>query len=287
MRNLVKLFIVIFLFSCNKKEDSQEQVTIDCIGEYSTEEIQNVLVSAFFGLDNALPSQFLCNQQAGLLDGMPVNFKFPLDASSLSETDFEVLDSLGNIHTPICVTMAPANENGENRTVLLLGEFGTAVTNPPVEVRVVGDLFTTDTSLGEFACSEIINLNGVTTTNVIPLADGPSLFFAQRIDGNLNECNTGTQTVQVAWNGGVTPYISGDTESDLFQYYVGYSYCSGDLIPHVPISIVDINDNDNFHQLCFSTSDEIVKISMMANTVEDPNHDPNGYSEIDVSSCTL
>ena len=35
----------------------------------------------------------------------------------------------------------------------------------------------------------------------------------------------------------------------------------------------------------FSTSEEIVKISMMANTVEDPNQDPNLYSEIDVSSC--
>ena len=246
---------------------------------------QDTLVSAFFGLDNGLPS-LLCNQPGSLLDGMPVNFKFPLDASSLSETDFEVLDSLGNIHTPICVTLAPANENGENRTVLLLGEFGTAVTNPPVEVRVVGDLFTTDTLSGESACSEIINLNGITTTNVIPLDDGPSLFFAQRIDGNLNECNSGTQTIQVAWNGGITPYISGDTESDLFQYYIGYSDSSGVLIPHVPISIADINDNDNFHQLCFSTSDEIVKISMMANTVEDPNQDPNLYSEIDVSSCT-
>lgn len=256
------------------------------IGEYTSEEIEDTLVSAFFGLDNALPSLFLCNQQAVLLDGMPVNFKFPLDASSLSKTDFEVLDSLGNIHTPICVSMAPANENGENRTVLLLGEFGTAVTNPPVEVRVVGDLFTTDTLSGESACSEIINLKGITTTNVIPLADGPSLFFAQRIDGNLNECGSGTQMIQVAWNGGVTPYISGDSESDLFQYYVGYSYCSGDLIPHVPISVVDINDNDNFHQLCFSTSDEIVKISMMAYKVEDPNQDPNLYSEIDVSSCT-
>ena len=52
----------------------------------------------------------------------------------------------------------------------------------------------------------------------------------------------------------------------------------------LPISIADINDNDNFHQLCFSTSDEIVKISMMALTVEDPNHDPNLYSEIDISS---
>ena len=246
---------------------------------------QDTLVSAFFGLDNGLPS-LLCNQLGSQLDGMPVNFKFPLDASSLSETDFEVLDSLGNIHTPICAFLAPANENGENRTVLLLGEFGAAVTNPPVEVRVVGDLFTTDTLSGESACSEIINLNGVTTTNIIPLDDGPSLFFAQRIDGNLNECNSGTQTIQVAWNGGITPYISGDNESDLFQYYIGYSDSSGVLIPHVPISIADINDNDNFHQLCFSTSDEIVKVSMMTNTVEDPNQDPNLYSEIDVSFCT-
>ena len=246
---------------------------------------QDTLVSAFFGLDNGLPS-LLCNQPGSLLDGMPVNFMFPIDGSTLSESDFEVVDSLGNIHIPMCAVLAPANENGENRTVLLIGEFGTAITNPPVEVRVVGDLFTTDTFSGESACSEIINLNGSITTNVIPLADGPSLFFAQRIDGDLNECNSGTQTIQVAWNGGVTPYISGDTESDLFQYYIGYSDSSGVLIPHIPISIADINDNDNFHQLCFSTSDEIVKISMMANTVEDPNQDPNLYSEIDVSSCT-
>ena len=294
MRNLLRLFTIIFLFSCNKKEEPQEQVKNNSIEEYSAadtlveidEEIQDTLVSAFFGLDNALPSLLLCNQQVGMLDGMPVNFKFPLDASSLSETDFEVLDSLGNIHTPICVSLAPANENGENRTVLLLGEFGTAVTNPPVEVRVVGDLYTTETFSGESVCSAIINLNGITTKNVIPLADGPSLFFAQRIDGNLNECNSGTQTIQVAWNGGVTPYISDDSESDLFQYYVGYSDSSGVLVSHVPVSIADIDDNDNFHQLCFSTSDKIVKISMMADTVEDPNHDPNLYSEIDVSSCS-
>ena len=36
----------------------------------------------------------------------------------------------------------------------------------------------------------------------------------------------------------------------------------------------------------YSAADTLVKISMMANTVEDPNHDPNLYSEIDISSCT-
>ena len=246
---------------------------------------QDTLVSAFFGLDNALPG-LLCNQPGSLLDGMPVNFQFPLDASSLSETDFEVLDELGNVHAPNCALLAPANENGENRTVLLLGEFGTAVSNPPVEVRIVGELFTAETFSGESACSEVINLNGMTTTNVVPLADGPSLFFAQKMEGDLNECDSGAQTIQVAWNGGVTPYISGDDESDLFQYYTGYSDSSGVLVAHAPISIADINDNDNFHQLCFPSTDEIVKISMLANTVEDPNHDPNLYSEIDVSTCT-
>ena len=270
----VQLLLLLVLFGCSKDNRDNSQGDIP----------QDTIVSAFFGLDNVLPG-LLCNQPGSQLDGMPVNFKFPLDVSSLSETDFEVVDRLGNIHTPNCVSLAPANENGENRSVLLLGEFGTAVTSPPVEVRVTGDLFTTDTISGESACSEIINLNGITTTNVISLDDGPSLFFAQKIDGNLNECNSGTQTIQVAWNGGITPYISGDAESDLYQYYVGYSNSSGDLTPHIPISIADINDNDNFHQLCFSTSDEIVKVSMMANTVEDPNHDPNLYSEIDVVSC--
>ena len=194
--------------------------------------------SGFFGFDNALPS-LLCNQLGSMLDGMPVNFKFPLDAPSLSETDFEVIRQSWK-YTYLFVLFTPANENGENRTVLLLGEFGTAITNPPVEVKVVGDLFTADTFSGESACSAIINLNGISTTNVIPLDDGPSLFFAQRIDGNLNECTSGSQTIQVAWNGGVTPYINGDNEPDLFQYYVGYSDSSGVLIPHVPISMADI-----------------------------------------------
>ena len=66
---------------------------------------QDTLVSAFFGLDNALPG-LLCNQPGSLLDGMPVNFIFPIDASTLSESDFEVVDSLGNILTPICVSLA-------------------------------------------------------------------------------------------------------------------------------------------------------------------------------------
>ena len=247
----------------------------------------NPIVSAFFGLDNAMPIQanFLCPGASGM-DGMPVNFLYPIDPTTLAASDFEVLDSTGTIHIPLCAVLAPANESGENRTVLLIGDLGSATTNPPVEVRVVGDVFTMNTITGESACSELINLNGLSTTNVVPLAEGPSLFFAQRIEGPLNECSSANQTIQVAWNGGVTPHITGDIESDLYQYYIGYANVSGVLVPHIPIAIADINDNDNFHQLCFSTTDTIVKISMLANTVEDPNQDPNLFCEIDVNDCS-
>lgn len=219
------------------------------------------------------------------MDGMPVNFKLPIDDATLSGTDFEVIDLMGNRHTPICAVLAPANENGENRTVLLVGEFGIAGTNPPKEVRIVGDLFTLNKLPQESACAEVTNLKGASTTNIIPLADGPSLYFAQKIEGSINECGTGSQTIQVYWNGGIVPFIAGDTEADLFQYYTGYSESSGKLVAHKPIAIADINDNDNVHQLCFSTTSKIVKISIIANTVEDPNGDPNTDSETEVSYC--
>ena len=110
----ILLLSLLVLFGCSKDNRDNSQGDIP----------QDTIVSAFFGLDNVLPG-LLCNQPGSQLDGMPVNFKFPLDVSSLSETDFEVVDRLGNIHTPNCVSLAPANENGENRSVLLLGESGT------------------------------------------------------------------------------------------------------------------------------------------------------------------
>ena len=62
MRIQFTLLTIILFFSCNKNEEPQEQVKNDCIGEYTTEEIQDTLVSAFLGLDNALPSLLFCNQ---------------------------------------------------------------------------------------------------------------------------------------------------------------------------------------------------------------------------------
>ena len=88
------------------------------------------IVSAFFGLDNALPIRINAICPGGFLrDGMPVNFRYAIDETTLDNADFQIIDRMGNVYTPLCAVLAPADENGENRTVLLIGEFGTAVAN--------------------------------------------------------------------------------------------------------------------------------------------------------------
>ena len=99
---------------------------------------------------------------------MPVNFIFPLDASSLSETDFEVLMTLKYKYLYLCFW--PQRRKWRKSNCTLLGEFGAAVSIRPLKLEL--DLFTTDVLSEESACSEIINLNGTTTTNVIPLMMG-------------------------------------------------------------------------------------------------------------------
>ena len=56
MINLFKFFTVILLFSCNKNEEPNK--------EPQEHDKQDTLVSAFFGLDNALQVYCVINQEA-------------------------------------------------------------------------------------------------------------------------------------------------------------------------------------------------------------------------------
>ena len=161
------------------------------------------LLSAFFGLDNNLPfaANRLCWGASGE-DGMPVVFSQTLDADTLQPEDFEVTSESGEVHTPKCVTLRPAQDAGELRTVLLIGEFGDAPDNPPLSAKVVGELLSDG--------SPTINFKG-TQVDVTPLAEGPSLVLAEPVpkkqwtqETNSTRCPQGIrQIIRVTWNGGV------------------------------------------------------------------------------------
>ena len=103
------------------------------------------LLSAFYGLDDAIPflaSYRICSE-FGHKDGMPVIFSKELDLNSLQAGDFEVTLTDGTAVKPGCVTPAPAEDVGELRTMLMIGDFG-SIDNQPISVEIVGNLISAD-----------------------------------------------------------------------------------------------------------------------------------------------
>ena len=236
-------------------------------------------LSAFFGLDNALPfgANRLCLGASGE-DGMPVVLSHTVDAETLEPEDFRVVTRSGAERTPMCVTLRPANDAGELRTVLLIGEFGDAADDPPVQVLVVDDLFSDGVMGGP------VNFRG-TQTDVTPLDAGPSLVLAEVVsEDGQSDCPDGVQqVVRVTWAGGVRRPDgddAGDAERALYRVTVERADGSHDEI--VPAALADLGDRDNNHLLCLDTSDPAVSVSFPAGHLVDPNQDLNPDTRVAV-----
>ena len=235
------------------------------------------LLSAFFGLDNALPFavNLLCFGGSGD-DGMPVVFSHRISSDSVRPEQFQITTRSGQLKTPECATLRPAGDPGERRTVLLIGEFGSADTDPPEVVTIVEDLLS-DTAAP-------VNFKGQ-SVDVTPLSEGPSMVLAESlskddwtVDRRGTQCPSEgvRQIIRVTWNGGVrlaNGNEPGDTETHLYSVSMeqeqGTSY-----ITH-PIAIAELGDNDNHHFLCLDTDDKASAVSFPSGHFIDPNRDLN------------
>lgn len=244
------------------------------------------LLSAFFGLDNGLPfgANRICLGASGQ-DGMPVVLSHTVDPESLQASDFQIVRRSGTVSTPDCVTLRPAQDPGELRTVLLIGEFGDAPDDPPVSVHVVEDL------LSDGSTGHRVNFRG-TRTQVTPLEAGPSLVLAEVVpDGEWSMETRGTacpsgiqQIVRVTWAGGVR-LPNGDEPGDVERglYRVTVKRGDGSSGEIVPAALADLEDRDNNHLLCLDTADPSVSVSFPAGHLVDPNGDLNPDTQIAVS----
>ena len=235
------------------------------------------LLSAFFGLDNAMPFaiNILCFGAAGD-DGMPVVLSHRISSDSLRPEQFQITTRSGQLKTPECATLRPAGDPGERRTVLLIGEFGNADTDPPEVVTIVEDL------LSDMAAP--LNFKGQ-SVEVTPLSEGPSMVLAESVDreewavdrrGTQCPSEGVRQIIRVTWNGGVrlaNRDEPGDAEKGLYSIKMepeqGESY-----ITH-PIAIAELGDNDNHHFLCLDTDDKASAVSFPSGHFIDPNRDLN------------
>jgi len=244
------------------------------------------LLSAFFGLDNALPwmSRQICKGAPGK-DGMPVIFSTEVDHATMQAGDFQVTTASGIIGKVHCVTLLPATDAGELRTVLLVGEFGNAETDPPARVKIVGNIHSIDGTL---------SFRGV-QVDVTPLALGPSLVMAEVADGTAQDQGLGLrrtrgstcpkkgieQAIRVVWAGGVrlkNGSEPGKAERDLYRVTVRAKDRTAREV--APVALADLGDGDNNHLLCLDTADTPVSISFPAGILIDPNGDLNPATSV-------
>ena len=226
---------------------------------------------------------------------MPLVLSHTIDPASLQPEDFRVVTRSGAEHTPHCVTLRPASDAHELRTVLLIGELGDAEEDPPEQALVVSEL------LSDGDAGAVVDFQD-TRVEVTPLEAGPFLVLGQVVPNGRwsvapptndtepeyrrgSVCPTGTeQVVRVTWAGGVRlpgGAELGQEQRDLYTVTVaGADDTEADI---VPIAIGDLGDRDNNHLLCLPTTEAAVRVSFPAKQVVDPNQDLNPATEVIVS----
>ena len=246
------------------------------------------LLSAFFGLDNGLfqVANLICNGAAGK-DGMPVIFSTEIDHRTMQAGDFKVSTASGKTGTMHCVSLLPATDAGELRTVLLIGEFGNADSDPPARVEIVGNLNSIDGAL---------NFKGAQVA-VTPLAPGPTLVMAERVSdrevdkglglsrtkGSACPATSVAQQIRVVWAGGVTlPKGDEPGDAERKQYKVTVTAADGKPREIIPIALADLGDGDNNHVLCLDTADKPLSVSFPGGILKDPNGDLNPPTKVTI-----
>lgn len=245
---------------------------------------QGEILSAFFGLNDsmriAVRTSGVCKGRGGR-DGMPVIFSREIETKTLDAKDFQVTTAAGKLGAVRCVTLRPADEPGEMRTVLLIGDFGSDK-DQPVRVEVTGDIRSRD---------GLVRFQGA-SAKVIPLEAGPTLVLAEDVPkaswtlGGAHDCpKEGLVTiVRAIWAGGVTKSCGGEiSANEARKYRVTVRQKDGAMATVIPMAVGDLNDNDNNHELCLDVAGTPESVFFPAGLLKDPNGDLNPDTKITVT----
>ncbi|WP_170134915.1 calcium-binding protein [Acuticoccus kandeliae] len=116
-------------------------------------------------------------------DAMPIEFSFPILASTLDPTDFAITLNTGEVVTPEAAALNPNYDFNERSTVVIFGEFGNRLAPGeegavyPVSVSIVAD----DTPLMAVGPNGPVSAVGLTRESSNPYVDegGPQLVGAK------------------------------------------------------------------------------------------------------------
>jgi len=208
-------------------------------------------------------NQGICEGAAGK-DGMPVIFSHEIDVTTMQKEDFRVTNASGTVGDMTCVTLDPADDMGEFRTALFVGQFGD-IDDQPVTLEEGPTLV-----LAEIVPEDEWELGKAAT---------PRPF------GGGSGCPEGTtQVVRATWAGGVTKPGGGEIDDgERVLYQVTVLLEDGGTIDVTPFAIGDLGDGDNNHKLCLDMAGTPQSVFFPAGYLTDPREDLNPDTTIAIS----
>jgi FAD/FMN-containing dehydrogenase len=202
-----------------------------------------------------------CELEA-LAEGLPVVVSRQVDAESLDASDFVVTTSSGREASPTCATLAPADDDDELQTVLLVGELGTAE-DRPARITIAGELQAADGT----------DLRGLETDDIDTFEDGPEVVLA-KIGPAQETCRSlgSTKEIQTTWQGGITGPRNSEVGAAQLE---GFTVADDRGVEHGILGFDDLGDGDNYLVVCAPVDVAPATIGVRAATLFDPTNRPN------------
>lgn len=230
-------------------------------GSPPSEDPELAILSAHFAINNA--------PALGGADVLPIVFNVEVDASTVVPRYFIVARGDGSQAWPEDAVLAPANEADENRTVVLLGDFGGPEQDPPTHVSVAGPLY------GEQGEA----LRGLTAT-VLPFHTPPAVVAAELLQPAPGRCPDATWVVRTYWSEGLRD-LSAEAGTT-----VSVQTADGATIP--PAGFDDQaaggkdDGEDNVLDVCVNADARPVGVHLPAGLLTDPAGHVNTAADVDV-----
>jgi hypothetical protein len=219
------------------------------------------------------------------LDRLLLVFAEQVDPLTLSPLAFGILRADGRRVRPTHAMFSPADEGDENRSVTLLGEFGTEQAQP-VAVHLIGQLYTE-------SGRSLHGLDAEITPTSVP--DRPVVI--ERLAADETRCPGAAQVIRSTW----TDLLTGVGEADLAG--IELRLADGRIVhpidfddqavregdepcpPGIAASVCAPLD-DNVLDLCLDTADTVVHLRFAAGLFADANGLPSAAAELDLPPPT-
>jgi hypothetical protein len=215
------------------------------------------------------------------LDRLLLVFAEQVDPLNLDPRAFAILRADGRRVRPTRAMFSPADEGDENRSVTLLGEFGTEQA-PPVAVHVIGQLYT----------ESGLSLHGL-DAEIMPASVPDRPVVIERLAADERRCPGAAQVIRSTW----TDVLREVGEADLAGIELGLA--DGRTVHPIDFDDQAVREgdepcpasfassicaplDDNVLDLCLDTEVTVVHLRFAAGLFRDANGLPSAAAEIEL-----